>query len=98
MGVNNWVVVVEENIQLWNDRRWEISKYFAAEDYERALALAHQTAMYYVPPHPKDPQSRTLLRTPDGSWLVHVRGAATEWHFRVTVAEHYGDHPGKPQS
>ena len=97
MGVYEWSVVVEENVQQpMSDRRWEISRYFAAENYEHALFLAHQTAMYHLPQHPKDPQSRTLFRAPDGSWIVHVTGATTRFHFRVTIAQHYGDHPGKP--
>jgi hypothetical protein len=83
-------VVVEEHVQRWNVQRWEISKYFAANDHEHALFLARQTAEQHVPFHPKQPKSRTLLRLPDGSWMVHMMGTTTQWHFRVSVAEHYG--------
>lgn len=99
MSTGAWHVVVEEHVdRVWQGLRWEISRCFAAGDHQQALTLAHQTAVHHVPKFPKAPESRTLFRLPDGAWLVHVRGPAGVWHFRVSVAEHYGTYPGEPQA
>ena len=95
MNPLQWYVLVEENFSTYNDRPWKISKKQPANDFEHALWLAQQLALYHQPQHPKWPQSRSLYRTQDGGWLVELPGATVGFHFRVSVVEYYGEFRGQ---
>jgi hypothetical protein len=94
MIAGGWYVLVEESIQLWNEIGWGLSRYYPADDMEHAVGLAVQVAQTHQPRLPRWPQSRSLFRGPDGSWLVAVKGVTRHHTFRVTIAEYYGTFPG----
>jgi hypothetical protein len=98
MNPLHWCVLVEEYVTAINDRRVTITQMHPANDFEHALWLAQQTALYHQPSHPARPRSRSLFRTQDGGWVVQVTGAASTFHFRVSVTEYYGDFPGRPSA
>ncbi|WP_156753832.1 hypothetical protein [Actinokineospora pegani] len=86
-----WSVVVEANRQGNRDvSQWQVTHYeqvgtlAAAQD--RALVLARGLR----PERPRNPRSRLVFRAQDGSLLVHIEGAVSSWHFRVSVLEFVG--------
>jgi len=83
--VGQWWVLVEETDGGYRGRR--LFPLQPAEDREDALRLAEEAARTYEPRHPAMPQSRSVFRTMNDSWVVLVEGATSTFHFTVTVAK-----------
>ena len=80
-----WWILVEENL---NKNRWRVSHREAAgDDPEQAVARARQLAREFRPANPYSIRGRQAFELSEHSWLVLVRGAVTEYQFRVSLGE-----------
>ncbi|ONI77195.1 hypothetical protein ALI144C_34525 [Actinosynnema sp. ALI-1.44] len=80
-------MLVEETIGRGEGQRWglyEVGEYDTRDD---AVEATERLAVEYQPQHPAFEKQRKIYETGDGSWAVWLRGATTEFHFRLTVAK-----------
>jgi hypothetical protein len=98
VSTGHWYVLIEENAGYGSGIRWQLTYAIPATGMEHAAELARHAAFNHMPENPRMPKERAVFRTPDGSWVVNVKGPTITCHFRVSIAEHYGVFPGKPQT
>ncbi len=85
--ITEWQVLLEETVGVgMNMYRWKLTRAVPCADEDEARGLAWEMAEEYHPEHPLSPQGRRIYEVGTGSWLVHVPGASTDFHFRVTAA------------
>jgi hypothetical protein len=88
------LVVIVEEMTNGNQAVVEVTEPVA--DMDAAAKVAYDLARNHRPPNPTMPKERTLMRRPDGSWLVRVKGAMSKHYFSVTVLEIEGTYPASP--
>lgn len=92
-----WVVVVEEIQEGGQSMRWSGRQ--AGSDFpdrEQARAEALRLCSEYTPQHPWSEQNRTVYRRSPDSYLVHLVGAMSDFHFTLSVAERIAPETGQP--
>jgi len=97
--LSEWQVLVEEMVGLGRDSySWKLTRTIACEDRNDARRRAFDVAETYTPQHPTRPRGRRIFQVGVESWLVHVPGATTDFHFRVSVGHLVGgcDADGAP--
>lgn len=86
-GLAEWQVLLEETIGYGQELyRWKLTRAIPCESEDAARNRAWELAEGYEPEHPMMPQGRRIYEVGTDSWLVHVPGATTDFHFRVTAA------------
>lgn len=82
-----WQVLLEETVGYGRDSyRWKLTLAIECDDEDHARNRAWELAEEFQPQHPMSPQGRRIYEVGTDSWLVHVPGATTDFHFRVTAA------------
>lgn len=88
-------MVVEANARGNRDfAAWKLVHYEAVGGRDDAARRALHLARTYLPAYPRQVRSRLVFRQPDGALLVHLDGALSEWHLRISVAEFVGGFDG----
>lgn len=98
MNSGQWYVLIEEQVGYGSGIRWHLAHSAPASGADHATEMARYAAFNHVPTNPRMPKNRAVFRSPDGSWLVNVEGATMSFHFRVSIAEFFGIHPGSPSA
>lgn len=82
-----WQVLLEETVgDSVNGFRWKLTRAVPCADEDEARELAWEMAERFHPDNPVAPQGRRIYEAGTGSWLVHMPGVTTDFHFRVTPA------------
>lgn len=82
-----WQVLVEETVGYGRDsHRWKLTRAIPCANEDAARERAWELAEQFQPEHPASPDGRRIYEVGTDSWLVHVPGATTDFHFRVTAA------------
>jgi hypothetical protein len=85
--IAEWQVLVEETVGFGSESyRWKLTRAIACDDEDTARERAWEMAEEFQPEHPMSPQGRRIYEVGTDSWLVHIPGATTDFHFRVTAA------------
>ena len=85
--IAEWQVLVEETVGFGRDvYRWKLTRAIPCADEDAARERAWELAEEFQPEHPLSPQGRRIYEVGTDSWLVHIPGATTDFHFRVTAA------------
>lgn len=81
-----WHVLLEETVGYQARHHWKLTMSVPCEDRNDARRRAFELAGEYKPQHPASPQGRRVFQIGIDSWLVHVPGMTTDFHFRVSAA------------
>ena len=66
--------------------RWKLTRAIPCADEDAAREKAWEVAEQFWPEHPKVPEGRRIYEVGTDTWLVHIPGLTTDFHFRVTAA------------
>jgi hypothetical protein len=87
-----WDVLVEETTSFGPKRdAWRLTTRIPCESREEARKRARRGARSYTPEHPAMPRGRTIYQIGNDTWLVHIRGATSDFTFRVSAARLIAD-------
>ncbi|ALG06685.1 hypothetical protein [Kibdelosporangium phytohabitans] len=86
--VTVWCVLVEETIGRGEGQRWAAEEVGSYNTRDEALSAAERVTREYQPQHPAFEKGRKVYELGEGSWMVRLRGATMDFHFRVTVGKH----------
>ncbi|WP_017573330.1 hypothetical protein [Nocardiopsis halotolerans] len=92
-----WVVLIEEGVGWGDGMHWGLYRsthLFNSRDEARAEAV--RLTRDHTPEHPWTEKGRTAFRVSEDSFVVSVAGAASDHHFRLTVAEEVVPGTGEP--
>jgi hypothetical protein len=82
-----WQVLLEETVGFGRDLyRWQLTRVVPCDDRAEARRLGYTMAQEYRPEHPMSPRGWRIFQIGIDTWLVEVRGATQDFHFRVSAA------------